>query len=64
VFYFTSAPVTKKAYLIQRRFSSGKVAMDVIQASQKHTLSSFFCFTFLTKRTRHVYQDRLGTNVS
>ena len=31
VFYFSSAPVTKQAYLVQRRFSSGKVAMDVIQ---------------------------------
>ena len=41
MFYFTSAPVTKKAYLIQRRFSSGKVAMDVIQASIKHALSPF-----------------------
>jgi MFS family permease len=33
VFYFLSAPVTRSAYKVQRRFSSGKAAMDSIQSA-------------------------------
>ena len=30
VFYFSAAPVTRQAYKVQQRFSSGKVAMDLL----------------------------------
>lgn len=33
VFYFLSAPVTRNAYKVQRRFASGKAAMDSIQTA-------------------------------